>query len=111
LTGLVKELGALLKDKKDAAAFLVLQDKDQKGAAEKLDKLAAETKATFPLTVAMDGEKSPSGFDLNPKVKHTILVYKNKKVLSNFALNEITEKDLKAVVEAAKKNAEPEKGG
>jgi len=111
LTGLVKEVESALKDKKNTTAFLVLQEKDQKAASDKLNKLAAETKATFPLTVAEDGDKSPSGYDLNPKVKHTILVYKDKKVVNNFALNEITEKDLKSIVEAAKKNMEPGKGG
>jgi len=111
LTGLVKEIGEALKDKKNTTAFLVLQEKDQKAAAEKLNKLAAETKVTFPLTGAMDGDQSPSGYDLNPKVKHTILVYKDKKVVNNFALNEITEKDLKAIIEAAKKNMEPGKSG
>jgi hypothetical protein len=111
LTGLVKEVESALKDKKNTTAFLVLQEKDQKAASDKLNKLAAETKATFPLTVAEDGDKSPSGYDLDPKVKHTVLVYKNKKVVNNFALNEITEGDLKAIVEAAKKNMEPGKGG
>jgi hypothetical protein len=111
LTSLVKEIGETLKGKKNTAAFLVLQEKDPKAASEKLNKLAAETKATFPLTVAEDGDKSPSGYDLNPKVKHTILVYKDKKVVSNFALNDIAEKDLKAIVEAAKKNFEPGQGG
>lgn len=101
---MVKAVDAAHKGHKNASAFLVLMDKDEKAGKEKLKKLQAETGASFPLTVSKSGEKSPAGYEVSSDVKSTILVYKDKKVVNNFALNKIGESDIKAVVEAAKKN-------
>ena len=104
LAGLVKAVDAVHKDQKKAGAFVVLLEKDEKAGREKLAKLAAETGASIPLTVNKLGEKSPDGYGLSPDVKNTILIYKERKVVSNFALNAISEKDIKAIADAAKKN-------
>ena len=104
MAGLVKATQGAIKGKSDAAAFLVLMDKDKQAAAEKLRKLAYVTDATFPLTLNMDGEASPAGYNINPKAKNTVLVYRKKQVVNNFVLNSITEKDLKEISEAAAKN-------
>ena len=105
LASLVKAVDGVQKTSKGSAAFVVLLDKDEKAGAEKLKKLAVETGASIPLTVNKLGEKSPEGYDLNAEVKKTILVYKDKKVVSNFALNSLSEKDIQAIADAAKKNA------
>jgi hypothetical protein len=104
VASLVKAVDEAHKGKKNAGAFLVLLEKDQRAGEEKLAKLQAETGASIPLTVNKAGEKSPEGYSVNADVKNTILVYKDRKVVNNFALDSITEKDVKEIVEAAKKN-------
>ena len=104
VVSLVKAVDEAHKGKKDAGAFLVLLDKDSKAGKEKIEKLQAEAKVSIPLTVNKLGEKSPEGYKLNPDVKNTILVYKDRKVVKNFALDAISEKDVKEIVEAAKHN-------
>lgn len=106
VAALVKAVDAAQKDSKKGAAFLVLLDKDAKAGAEKLKKLQAETGVSIPLTVNDAGEDSPKGYELAKDVKTTVLVYKEQKVVSNFALNAISEKEVAAIAEAAKKNAQ-----
>jgi hypothetical protein len=105
IAALVRAVGGALKGEKDASAFLVLlDDGDEKAAADKLRKLAAETGATFPLAVNDEGAKTLRSHKLDPTVKHTILVYRGKVVVRNFALDGIREADVKEIVSAARKN-------
>ena len=101
---MVKAVEAAVKGQKDAKATLVLMAKDEKTAAEKLEKFAKDAGISIPLTVSKSGEKSPDGYKINDKVKNTIFVYKKKKVVTNFALNSISEANAKEVLEAVKKN-------
>jgi hypothetical protein len=104
LTGLVKELEKVVAASKKGVGFVVLMDDDKKGAAEKLKKLAEKEKLKkIALTVNSTGKKSPKGHKVNPKVKHTIIVYEKKKVVHNFALNKVGADETKKVVAAAKK--------
>jgi hypothetical protein len=104
VASLVKAVDEAHKGSKSAGAFLVLMSKDQRAGEDKLKKLQTETGASIPLTVNKLGEKSPDGFEVNPAVKTTVLVYKERKVVNNFALDAVAEKDVKEIVEAAKKN-------
>lgn len=104
LTGLVKAVDGAVAGKKDTGAVFVLLDKDRAGAKEKLKKLQAETGATIPLTVSETGEKSPDGYEINPKAKATVVLYKGKKVVQSIALEKLAEAEVKLVLEATRKN-------
>ena len=84
---------------------MVLLQEDSKETRAKLEALAKKHKLTIPLTINAKGKEGPRGFKLNDKVKHTVLVYKGKKVAANFALNDLNPDSVKAIVAAAKKNA------
>ena len=103
LTGLVKKLDAFVKENKkaNAKAVIVFLGKNGDEQRKQLKALAKEHKLDVPLTINVDGETSKK-FSLNKDVKHTVLLYLKKKVTANFALNDITKKDVEAVLKAAK---------
>ncbi len=70
---------------------------DEKDSDSKLRKLAEKHKLKLALTINKTGKKAPKNFKINDKVKHTVLIYKGKRVKANFALNEITEDDVKEI--------------
>jgi len=106
LTGLVKKIDAFVKDNKkaNAAAFVVLMQKDSDEAKAKLKSLAKENKLEIPLTIAADA-KIHDKLKLDTKVKNSVLIWKNQKVTDAFALNEITDKDVEKILAAAKESA------
>lgn len=103
MASLAKKVDGFVKENKkaDACAFTVLMAKESDEAKTKLKNLAKEHKLEIPLTINVD-KGTVDKYKLNPKVKHTILVFKKKKVAATFALNEITEKDVEAIIAAAK---------
>jgi hypothetical protein len=103
LTGLVKKIDAFVKENKkaNAAAFVVLMQKDSEESKAKLKKIAKDNKLEIPLTIAAD-PNIPDKLKLNSKVKNTVLIWKKQKVADAFALNEVTDKDIEAVLKAAK---------
>ncbi len=103
MTGLVKEIDKAVADAKDAKAFVVLLSDDKKAAHEKLAALAKEHNLKIPLTVNADGKKAPGAYQISDKVKHTILIYKGKKVVENFAADEVSEEKAKEIAGTAKK--------
>jgi hypothetical protein len=105
LTGLVKKIDTFVREnqKASASAFVVLLGKPtDEEAKAKLKKVAREGKIEIPLTITADRDATTKTLKLNDKVKHTVLVYKGQKVVSNFALDKIEEKDVEAVLAAAK---------
>ena len=109
MTGLVKEAEKLVKGNKDSVGLVVYLT-DKKEAPEQLKQFAAKHKIeTVALTVNKSGSKAPPPLKLDAKVKHTILVYKGKKVVHNFAYNKITKDDVKQFVEKAKPVLKPSK--
>jgi peroxiredoxin len=106
LTGLVKKLNAFVEENKErkAAAVVIFLGKDTKEAQEGLKKLAKEHKLEIPLTINADAEVVKK-YKLNEKVKNTVILYRDKKVTGNFAFDEVTEKEIQAVLKAAKENA------
>jgi len=56
------------------AAFIVLLDENSEANQKKLADLAAESKLTVPLTIAMDGKPGPGPYKLNADVPLTVLV-------------------------------------
>jgi len=103
LTSLVKKIDAHVKENKkaDAKAFVVLLAKESDEVKGKLKGLAKEHKLEIPLTISADPGINGK-LKLNEKVKNTVLVWKGQKVTANFALNEITDKDVESIVAAAK---------
>jgi aspartyl/asparaginyl-tRNA synthetase len=101
LTGLVKNVNGFVHDNKGTAAFVVSLEKETDDAKAKLKKLAKDEKIVIPLTINADKE-TPKKFQLNDKVKYTVLVYRDKKVTANFALNTLAQKDIDTVLDAAK---------
>jgi hypothetical protein len=101
---LVRAVDGLVKGRNDAGAFLVLlDDRDEKASAAALRKLAADTGATIPLTLSYEGEKTIKSYKLDPRVKHTVLIYRTKTVVKNFALERIPEAAIREITEAARK--------
>lgn len=104
LTRLVKEIDAFVKKQqdKDMRAFVVFLTKEPAQLEPRLKALAEAEKISIPLTIYPD-EQGPKPYKLNPNVKFTVLVYRDKKVQSNFALPKITPKDTKAILAEAEK--------
>jgi hypothetical protein len=107
LAGLAKKLDAFVKDNKkaNAEAVVVLLGKPDDAAKAKLKKLAKDEKLAIPLTISFDKGATVDVQKLNEKVKTTVLVYKEKKVTANFALDKISDKDVEAVIAAAREAA------
>lgn len=101
MTSLVKEIDKLASGNKKA--FVVLLTDDKEAAKGKLEKIAKDGSVkNVPLCVNADGAKAPAAYKVNEKVKHTVLVYKGKKVTANFALDAISKGDVEAIAKAAK---------
>lgn len=104
MASLVKEVEKVVAKSKEGTGVVISLDDNKDAATEKLKAFAKEHGLTkVALTVNKAGKGSPGGYKLNDTVKHTILVYEKKKVVHNFALNEIDEKSTKEVVAAAAK--------
>jgi hypothetical protein len=103
LTSLVKKVDTFVKENKkaNAAAFLVLMQKDSDESKAKLKKLAKDTQASIPLTINAD-EGTLKKLKLDSKSKHTVLIWKKQKVTANFPLEEISDKDVEKVISSAK---------
>ena len=101
---MVKELDKVVKGSKNGVGVVIQMTDDKAGAKKKLQEFAkANGIGKVALTVNKAGTKSPKGYKISDKVKHTVLVYKKKKVVHNFALNKLDEKSVKEIVAAAKK--------
>ena len=104
MASLVKEVDKVTKASKDGESVVVLLDDDAKKSAKQLEEAAkAAGLEKVALTVNKSGAKPPAGLKINTKVKYTIRVYQKKKVVKNFAFNEIKDEDRKKVVEEATK--------
>ena len=99
MISLVKEIDKLSQKNRSAGAFVVLLNATERETRAKLKKFAKTDKIQIPLTYNVD-KSAPKKFKLNESVKHTILIYKSKRVLRNFAFNKISEKDLKEISKA-----------
>ena len=101
LAGLVKEIDNVAATAKDFFSYVVYLDDDKKAATKKLQDFAQANKVrAVDMTLNQSGATSPRGYNVNPKVKHTVLVYEKNKVVHNFALNSLDKKSVGAVVAA-----------
>ena len=55
------------------------------------------------MTINRGGSKSPRGWKINDKAKHTVVIYKNKTVVKTFGLNKLDKKNVADVIAAAAK--------
>ena len=86
---------------------MLLSDEKTKQKA-KLKEVAEKNKIQkVALTLNASGKKAPGSYKLDPKVKHTILVYEKKKVVHNFAFNKISKEDIQKFVAKAKEVLKP----
>ena len=100
---MAKQIDSVVANSKQGMSFVVLLDDDKSGAAGKLKAFRTKSGTSkVGLTYNMGGAKSPAGHKLDPKVKHTVLVYKNKKVVHNFAVNKLGAPQVAAITKAAK---------
>lgn len=114
MASLVKELDKVAAKNKNTFTYVVYLNDDQVVAKKTLVSFAKTNKLTaVDLTLNKSGSKSPKGYKLNPKVKHTVLMYTGKKVVQNFALDKIDAAVTKKIVAAATKvfSSKSEKGG
>ena len=105
LTSLVKKVDAFVKEnqgQKNMAAFVVFLEEDKTKLEPKLKELAEQEQLSIPLTIAIDGVQGPKSYKLHPDVKTTVLVYKEKKVQANFALQKVEKEDVEKILAAAK---------
>lgn len=102
LASLVKELDKVLASNKDAVGFLVFLSDDKKVATEKLKTFGTENAvASMALTVNTGGAKLPDWLKVDPAAKHTVILYKEKKVVSSTDFKkEVGEKELKELIAA-----------
>lgn len=108
LTSLVKKIDVFVKEnqEKEMAAFVVFLEEDRAKLEPKLKELAEKEQLLIPLTFAIDGAKGPKAYKLHQDVKTTVLVYKEKKVNANFALQKVEKEDVEKILAAAKKMLE-----
>lgn len=101
---MVKKVDAFVKEnqEKEMAAFVVFLEEDKTKLEPKLKELAAQEKLSIPLTLAVDGVQGPKVYKLHSEVKTTVLVYKEKKVHTNFALQKVEKEDIEKILTAAK---------
>lgn len=104
LTSLVKASDKFIATHKGMKGFVVVVGEREK-LQEQVKSLAGKEKLAIPLTFFADGPagKTAQQYKLNPKVAHTVLVYTNKKVTANFALQQARPEDIKALLGAAAK--------
>ncbi|MFQ5810967.1 MAG: hypothetical protein ACE5JM_15220, partial [Armatimonadota bacterium] len=95
LTSLVKASDKFISTHKGMTGFVVVVGDREKLQARVKD-LASKQKLAIPLTFPAGGPdaRDVQKYKLNPQVAHTVLVYNNKKVTSNFALQKIGAEDI-----------------
>lgn len=105
LTSLVKSVDNQVKQRQDKKlrAVVVVLAKDRAAAEARLKALAEREKIEIPLTVALDGPSGPKAYKLNPKAEATVLVYRNKKVVANFAYPKFRKANTQEILKAADK--------
>ena len=103
MASLAKELEKVVAQNKETFGVVVLLDENTDATGQKLKDFAARNGlSNVALTVNGSGPKPPGFYKINPEVKHTVLVGTGKKVVHNFALNEVGAGDLPAIVSAFK---------
>ena len=108
LTSLVKEADKVVAASEKGAGVLVLFSNEKAQIKEKLKDVAKRNKIEkVALTINGTGKKAPKDLKIDPKVKHTILVYEKKKVVYNFAFNKISKEDIQKFVAKAKEVLKP----
>ena len=101
LAGLVREIDKVAANSKGSIAYLVSLDDDKAGARKKLTAFAAANKLkAVDMTINRGGAKAPRGWKINDKAKHTVVIYKNKKVVKTFGLNKIDKKSVAEITAA-----------
>jgi len=105
LTSLVKAIDKAVEKNasKRLCAFVVILTDDADSTAQKLTKLAEEHNIDHvPLTL-VEGP-GPKSYNLNPEAEVTILLWKNTRVVKNFAYDstsDLTPKTIEKIVDAA----------
>jgi hypothetical protein len=87
-------------EKKFLSAYGFFTEGDIKSLRPKLEAISKKRKLTIPLTFA-DNKKEIERLKLNPKVKYTILVYKERLVKANFAVDKIDLNLVMKIIESA----------
>lgn len=102
LVSLISIVDAYTKkhEKKSLSAYTLFTTGDLDSIKPKLEALAKERKLSIPLTFA-DNKKEIERLTLNPDVKYTIIVYKDRKVKANFAVNKIDLDLILKIIESA----------
>jgi len=87
-------------EKKALSAYALFTEGDIKSLRPKLETISKNRKLTIPLTFA-DNKKEIEKLNLNSKVKYTIIVYKDRLVKANFAVNKIDLNLVMKVIDSA----------
>jgi hypothetical protein len=110
LAGLVKKLDKLVADKKDSKLTSVVNIMAEEDAAEKAKEEItkfAETNEVKNVSLSVTDEKSAKNFKINPEADVTVMVYRDKKVTANHAVEagKLDDKAIEAIVADAEKAA------
>ncbi len=105
LIGLISVIDAYTKkhEKSRLSAFVAFLTDDKESIRPKIAELAKERRLTIPLVIPKDSKNGPPAFKLNPKVKYTILLYREKSVKANLAVDSIDLDTVMKVIESAEK--------
>jgi hypothetical protein len=110
LAGLVKKLDKLVADKKDSKLTPVVNIMAEEDAAEKAKEEItkfAETNEVKNVSLSVTDEKSAKNFKINPEADVTVMVYRDKKITANHAVEagKLDDKAIEAIVADAEKAA------
>jgi hypothetical protein len=108
LAGLVKKLDKLVADKKDSKLTSVVNIMAEDDAAEKTKEEItkfAETNEVKNVSLSLTNQEASKNFKINPEADVTVLVYRDKKVTANHAVEagKLDDKTIAAIIADAEK--------
>jgi hypothetical protein len=110
LAGLVKKLDKLVADKKDSKLTSVVNFMAEEDAAEKAKEEItkfAEKNEVKNVSLSVTNQEASKNFKINPEADVTVLVYRDKKVTANRAVEagKLGDKTIAAIIADAEKAA------
>jgi hypothetical protein len=100
---LIKKIDAVVGKAEKAGSFVVFCSTED-GLEAKLKKMAKDADLK-KVVLAIDNPAGPEGYKVAKEADITVVLYKNRKVESNFAFGKgkISDKDIEAIIEATNK--------
>ena len=103
---LLKPLDKFASENEKLKTYIVWLSPEKEKAEEFLKRAQNSLNLQSPVLISLDGKDGPPAYGLNDQVKMTVLIARDNRVVSNFALVDPNQTDARKVIMAAQKALE-----